>query len=264
MGSIEDKVAIVTGAAGGIGTAIALALAGEGARIAVCDLASRRDDGLAALANAISDNGGETIAMAVDVTRRADIETAVAATLEAWGGIDILVNNAGTTAGAGPFLDITDADWQSSFAVNLKGPADFAQAVIPEMRRRGGGTILNIASTAGLGALGGFGAYTATKHGLVGLSKTIAAEFGRDGIRCNAICPGFVRTEMHLDATRRLAAQEGIGEAEMAARRYADVPLGRAGEPDEIARLVILLAGPGGAYITGTAIPVAGGHPVGL
>ena len=112
--------------------------------------------------------------------------------------------------------------------------------------------------------LGGFGAYTATKHGLVGLSKTIAAEFGRDGIRCNAICPGFVRTEMHLDATRRLAAQEGIGEAEMAARRYADVPLGRAGEPDEIARLVILLAGPGGAYITGTAIPVAGGHPVGL
>ena len=264
MRSLEDRIAIVTGAAGGIGTAIALALAEEGARIAACDLASRRDDGLAALANAISDNGGEAIAMTVDVSRKADIETAVAATLDTWGGIDILVNNAGTSAGAGPFLDVTDADWQSSFAVNLKGPADFAQAVIPEMRRRGGGAILNIASTAGLGALAGFGAYTATKHGLVGLSKTIAAEFGRDGIRCNAICPGFVRTEMHLDATRRLAAQEGIGEAEMAARRYADVPLGRAGEPDEIARLVILLAGPGGAYITGTAIPVAGGHPVGL
>ena len=125
------------------------------------------------------------------------------------------------------------------------------------MRRRGGGAILNIASTAGLGASASFGAYTATKHGLVGLSKTIAAEFGRDGIRCNAVCPGFVRTEMHLGATRRLAAQEGIGEAEMAARRYADVPLGRAGEPDEIARLVVFLAGPGGAYITGTAIPVA-------
>ena len=123
---------------------------------------------------------------------------------------------------------------------------------------------LNIASTAGLGASASFGAYTATKHGLVGLSKTIAAEFGRDGIRCNAVCPGFVRTEMHLGATRRLAAQEGIGEAEMAARRYADVPLGRAGEPDEIARLVVFLAGPGGAYITGTAIPVAGGNPVGL
>ena len=110
MRSLEDRIAIVTGAAGGIGTAIALALAEEGARIAVCDLANRRDDGLAALANAIWDNGGEAIAMAVDVSRKADIETAVAATLEAWGGIDILVNNAGTTAGAGPFLDITDVD----------------------------------------------------------------------------------------------------------------------------------------------------------
>ena len=264
MGSLEDKVAIVTGAAGGIGTAIALALAEAGARIALCDLANRSDSGLAPLANAISDEGGEAIAMAVDVSRKSDIEIATAATLEAWGGIDILVNNAGTTAGARPFLEITDADWQLSFAVNLKGPADFAQAVSPGMRRRGCGAILNIASTAGLGALASFGAYTATKHGLIGLSKTIAAEFGYDGIRCNAICPGFVRTEMHLGATRRLAAQEGIGEGEMAARRYADVPLGRAAEPDEIARLVVFLAGPGGAYITGTAIPVAGGHPVGL
>ena len=264
MGYLKGKIAVVTGAAGGIGTAIALALAEEGARVAACDLASRREDSLAPLADVISDKGGKAIAMAADVSRKADIKAAVAATLEAWGGIDILVNNAGTTAGAGPFLDITDADWQSSFAVNLKGPADFARAVIPEMRRRGGGAILNIASTAGLGASASFGAYTATKHGLVGLSKTIAAEFGCDGIRCNAICPGYVRTEMHLDATRRLAAQEGIGEAEMAARRYADVPLGRAGEPDEIARLVVFLAGPDGAYITGAAIPVAGGHPVGL
>ena len=264
MGSLRGKVAIVTGAAGGIGSAIALALAEEGARIAACDLASRRDEGLEPLVSAITEKGAEAIAMAVDVCRKADIETAAATTLDAWGGIDILVNNAGTTAGASPFLEITDADWQLSFDVNLKGPADFAQAVIPVMRRRGGGTILNIASTAGLGASASFGAYTATKHGLVGLSKTIAAEFGCDGIRCNAICPGFVRTEMHLDATRRLAAQEGIGEAEMAAHRYADVPLGRAGEPDEIARLVVFLANPGGAYITGTAIPVAGGHPVGL
>ncbi len=104
MGSLEDKVAIVTGAAGGIGTAISLALAEEGARIVVCDLARRRDDGLAPLADVISDRGGEAIAMAVDVSRKADIETAVAATLEAWSGVDILVNNAGTTAGAGPFL----------------------------------------------------------------------------------------------------------------------------------------------------------------
>ena len=170
--------------------------------------------------------------MAVDVSRRIDIETAVEATREAWGGIDILVNNAGTTAGTGPFLDIADADWQWSFLVNLKGPADFAQAVIPEMRRRGGGAILNIASTAGLGASAGFGAYTATKHGLGRFEQDHRRRVRsrRHSLQCNL--SGFVRTEMHLQATRRLAAEEGIGEAEMAARRYAGVPLGRAGEPE--------------------------------
>lgn len=118
MGYLKGKIAVVTGAAGGIGTAIALALAEEGARVAACDLASRREDSLAPLADVISDKGGKAIAMAVDVSRKADIKAAVGVTLEAWGGIDILVNNAGTTAGAVPFLDITDADWQSSFAVN--------------------------------------------------------------------------------------------------------------------------------------------------
>ena len=110
MGYLKGKIAVVTGAAGGIGTAIALALAEEGARVAACDLASRREDSLAPLADVISDKGGKAIAMAVDVSRKADIEAAVGVTLEAWGGIDILVNNAGTTAGAVPFLDITDAE----------------------------------------------------------------------------------------------------------------------------------------------------------
>ena len=131
MGSLEGRVAIVTGAAGGIGTAMALALAEEGARIVVCDLASRRDDGLAPVADAISDRGGEAIAMAVDVSVKADIEAAVATTLGAWGGVDIPVNNAGTTAGAGPFPGITDADWQLSFVVNLKAPADLPHCANP-------------------------------------------------------------------------------------------------------------------------------------
>ena len=208
MGSLEGKVAIVTGAAGGIGTAIALALAEEGARIAACDLASRRDHGLEPLADVISDKGGKAMAMAVDVRRKADIEAAVAATHEAWGGVDILVNNAGTTAGAGPFLDITDVDWQASFAVNLKGPADFAQAVIPEMRRRGGGAILNIASTAGLGASASFGAYTATKHGLVGLSKTIAAGVW---LRRHSLQRNLSRIRAHRDASGRHSPSRGPG-----------------------------------------------------
>ena len=139
------------------------------------------------------------------------IEACAEAACERFGGIDILVNNAGTTAGAKPFLEISDADWDLSYAVNLRGPAQFCRAVIPVMIRRGGGAIVNNASLAGLGAEAGFGAYSASKHGLVALTKTIAAEFGSQGIRCNVVCPGFVNTDMHRGVNERLAREAGIG-----------------------------------------------------
>jgi len=262
--SLAGKVAIVTGVSAerGIGRATARKLAGLGADLVLADLDLA--SGLQALADEIVAAGGRSLAVAVDVRDVAQIEACVEAACQTFGGIDILVNNAGTTAGAKPFLEISDADWDLSYAVNLRGPAQFCRAVIPAMIRRGGGAIVNNASLAGLGAEAGFGAYSATKHGLVALTKTIAAEFGAQGIRCNVVCPGFVNTDMHRGVNQRLAREAGIGVAEIARQRYLGVAMGRAGDPTEIAEAIAFLAGPGSAYITGVALPVAGGTSAGL
>ena len=124
--------------------------------------------------------------------------------------------------------------------------------------------IVNISSIAGIGGEPGFGAYCAAKHAMVGLTKTIAAEFGPQGLRCNAVCPGYISTDMHLGVTQRLADEAGVGLEEMKARRYANVALRRAGDPDEVARTVAYLCGPGGAYVSGITLPVGGGVPYGL
>ncbi|MEM7223287.1 MAG: SDR family NAD(P)-dependent oxidoreductase [Pseudomonadota bacterium] len=265
MTDLTGKVAIVTGASAphGIGRATALKLAELGAAVVVTDTEQWLPR-LEELSQTIETDGGRALAMAVDVTQREQIDACVSRTCGAFEGVDILVNNAGTTAGALPFLEITEADWNASFRVNLKGPADFCQAVIPMMKDAGGGAIVNIGSTASLGAEPGFGAYTATKHGLVGLTKTIAAEFGPDGIRCNAVCPGFVMTDMHIAANERIAAREGRDPTVVAADRYSGVALRRAATPEEVAEVVAHLASPAASYITGVALPVAGGSSVGL
>ena len=262
MTELKGKVAIVTGASAprGIGRATALKLAALGATVVVTDLASRLPD-LRQLADSL---GARALALPVDITQRDQIDGCVERIRETYGGIDILVNNAGTTAGAKPFLEISAADWEASFRVNLKGAADFCQAVIPDMATRGGGAIVNVGSTASLGAEPGFGAYTATKHGLIGLTKTIAAEFGPVGIRCNAVCPGYVMTDMHIAVNQRIARQEGLEPDQVAERRYSGVALRRAATPDEVAAVIAHLASPAAAYITGVALPVAGGGSVGL
>lgn len=270
-----DKVAIVTGASApnGIGRAVAVRLASDGAAVVVTDVPGsmavgdgtrQRMELLAGTVCEIEAVGGTGVALAVDITDAAQIATCVAETLRRFERIDILVNNAGTTVGTGPFLATDADDWSASFAVNLLGPTLFCQAVIPSMRDRGGGSIVNIGSTGSLGAEAGFGAYTAMKHGLIGLTKTIAAEFGVDGIRCNAICPGYVMTDMHAGANARIAAERGIDLDAVKAERYAGVALRRAGTPQEIADTVAFVAGAGAAYVTGAAIPVSGGTPVGL
>ena len=267
MTPLEDKVAIVTGtgAPGGIGRATALRLAADGARVVVTDAgASGHDAALARLVEEIAASGRQAMAVTVDITDRGQIDACVGQVRDAFGGVDILVNNAGTAVGAVPFLDLTSDQWDTSYRVNLKGAADFCQAVIPAMIDGGGGVIVNNASTAGLGAEPGFGAYTATKHGIVGLTRTIAAEFGPANIRCNAVCPGFVMTDMHRAANERLAQAEGLDADAVAARRYAGVALRRAAEPTEVADVIAYLASPAASYITGVALPVAGGTPVGL
>jgi NAD(P)-dependent dehydrogenase (short-subunit alcohol dehydrogenase family) len=148
--------------------------------------------------------------------------------------------------------------------VNLLGPMMLSQAVIPEMRKNGGGRIINIGSTGSLGAEAGFGAYTAMKHGLVGLTKTLAAEFGPDGILCNTVCPGYIATDMHEAANARLSQEQGLELAQIKANRYANVALRDAGLPRDVANAVACLAGPEANYVTGINLPVTGGVPVGI
>ncbi len=272
---LEGRLAIVTGTSSrtGIGRATALALADQGASVVVTDTqVDPLPDGrpavntgaMAALTAEIEARGVASMAVEVDITDRRQIDSCIERVLARFERIDILVNNAGTTVGALPFLEITGEQWDQSYRVNLKGTAEFCQATLPSMIEHGGGVIVNNVSTAGLGAEAGFGAYNATKHGVVGPTKTIAAEFGADGIRCNAVCPGYVSTAMHLQATERLAAEAGVPVDEMAEQRYRGVALRRPGSPEEIAATIAFLAGPASTYITGAAIPVSGGTPVGL
>lgn len=275
MNDLAGKCALITGAAGprGIGRACAKALAGAGAAVVVTDMGGTLEtkDGpqeraalLEALAEEIAAAGGRATATCLDVTKAADIARVVEEAEAAFGPVDILVNNAGTTLGAGPFLNGTVEDWQTSFAVNLLGPMLLAQAVIPGMRAKGDGRIVNMGSIGGLGGRPAFGAYSAMKHGITGLTKTIAAEFGPDGIRCNSVCPGYIATDMHEGSNLRLAEAEGLPLDEMKRRRYEAVALRDAGRPEDVAQAVLYLAGPQGAYVSGINLPVAGGIQLGL
>ena len=265
MGRLEGKTALVTAAGQGIGRATALKLAQDGAVVVVTDLPSTDDDAaLQSLAAEVTSLSGGGLALALDITDQAQIDRCLIQVAEAFGGLDVLINNAGSSIGAVPFLDVTPEQWDLSYEINLKGPALLCRAAIPRMIARGGGAIVTNASTAGLGAEAGFGAYTATKHGLIGLTKTIAAEFGPQGIRCNAVCPGFVMTDMHAAANARLAREQNLSESAVAAQRYAGVSQRRAAEPREVAEAIAYLAGPAASYVNGVALAVSGGTPVGL
>ncbi|MFK7941590.1 MAG: SDR family NAD(P)-dependent oxidoreductase [Paracoccaceae bacterium] len=258
MGELEGKVAIVTGAGslGGIGAATVKCLKDMGAAVWALDV---NEAGLTEVASKL----GATTRV-VDISKRGQIDACVAEVMSEHGRIDILVNNAGTAAGAKPFLELTDTDWQTSFAVNIKGTADFCQAVIPHMQAGGDGCIVNLSSMTGIGAQRAFGAYTTAKHALIGMTKTIAAEFGPEGIRCTAICPGFIATDFHERVNRRLAAEQDLDLEAFKTERYQQVAMRRAGTPAEVARLIAFVCGPGGAYITGVALPVTGGVQLGL
>lgn len=275
MHPLEGKVALITGASAphGIGRAIALRLAQDGAVVVLTDIdgimeiegkSVQRADLLQSAVAEIVDAGGAALSLILDVTNADDVETAVAQTISKYGKLDIVVNNAGSLAGSDSFLSTTPDQWKSSFDVNLLGPMMVAQAVIPHMRKIGGGRIINIGSTGSLGAEPGFGAYTTMKHGLVGFSKTLAAEFGPDGILCNTVCPGYIATDMHTTANIRLASERAISVEQMKKERYANVALRDAGLPEDVANAVAYLAGPQANYVTGMNLPVTGGVPFGI
>lgn len=269
-GFLKGKVAIVTGAAHplGMGFASAKSLASEGATVFLADLpdaSGNATKGLEDAVAAIVEEGGRAQAFAVDVTRRDQIDACVAHVCETFGGVDILFNNAGVGSSKEKFLDLTDADWAASFAVNVKGVSDFCQAVIPSMLKRGGGSIINNSSLAGLGAIELLPAcYTATKHAVIGLTKAIALEFGPDNVRCNAICPGSIRTQMHANVLRRISEENDVSLEEADRIEAASVAMKRSADPKEVADVVTFLAGPQSSYLTGVALPVAAGMSPGI
>lgn len=275
MCSLEGKIALVTGASAprGIGRAIALRLAQDGAAVVVTDIKGimeidgmpvQRSDLLQATVSEISATGGVAISLMLDVTKADNIDAVIGETISKFGRLDIVVNNAASLAGSNSFLATTPTQWKSSFEVNLLGTMMVSQAAIPHMQKIGGGRIINIGSTGSLGAEPGFGAYTAMKHGLVGFSKTLAAEFGPDGILCNTVCPGYIATDMHNAANVRLAAERGISVGQTKEERYAHVATRDAGLPEDVANAVAYLAGPQANYVTGINLPVTGGVPFGI
>ena len=247
---LAGTVALVTGGAHpkGIGFAITRALEAAGAAVFVCDLAPEPVDSC----------------FSCDVTKPDDVSSAVDRCLEMYGSIDILVNNAGVGLGDPDFLKLSQQDWELSLNVNLLGIANMCQVVIPHMKSSGG-SIINIASLAGLGAIADIPAcYTASKFAAVGLTKALSLQFAEYNIRVNAICPGSVVTQMHEVTLQNLADEHGISLEEAQAMEDSNIPLGRSASPEEIATSAVFLASDQSKYLTGVALPVAGGMMPGL
>ena len=254
---LEGKSVLVTGAARGMGRATAERAAGEGARVAVADLAL---DGAEAVARGIRERGGEAVAIESDVGDLASINAMVDAALAAFGAIDVLVNNAGITRYA-EFMDVTEADWDAFMRVNAKGGFFTMQRVAREMVARGqGGRIINMASIAGKGFRGtSNAAYAATKGAVIAFTYQGASALAQHGINVNAVCPGPIDTDMSRGVGRQRAAAAGRSFEEQLTAGLDSIPLGRMIPPEDVARMVVFLMGPGGYNITGQTIHVDAG-----
>jgi 3-oxoacyl-[acyl-carrier protein] reductase len=241
-GRLSGKVALVTGAGGGIGRATATRLAAEGAAVVVGDL-----KGYSAVVDAVRSAGGRALGVELDVTSALSARAAVQQTLAQFGGLHILVNNAGIDQ-RGALEELTEDDWDRLLAVNLKGPFLCCQAAVKHLE--GGGAIVNVASLAGRSSSPLQGChYSASKAGLLGLTRHLARELGPHHIRVNAVCPGPVVTDMLTRST----SSEGI------AALAAQVPVGRAGTPEDIASVIAFLASDDAGYINGVSLDANGG-----
>ena len=264
--SLDSKVAIVTGASHprGMGAAVATKLASLGAAVALVDLDGTAH-ALAERAAGIVASGGRALAVHADATDGDSVEACVVAVTEQLGPPEILVNNAGVGIGSHRLLENSEEIWSQTLAVNLMGVNRFSCAVIPHMQAAGGGVIVNNSSMSGLGAIAGIPApYTASKHAVIRLTRAIAVEFGPDNIRCVAICPGSVKTQLHARVMEMHMDTHGLSYDEAEAFEVSTIPLGYSCEPEEVAGVVAFLVGPEGRYLTGVSIPVAGGMAPGL
>jgi 2-hydroxycyclohexanecarboxyl-CoA dehydrogenase len=244
MRGLIGKVAMVTGAARGIGLAIASRLAEEGAKIAIADI---NGDGAAHAAERI---GGAAMGVRVDVTDTASIAVGVAAVVERLGVIDVLVNNAGWDK-VEPFVKSQEATWDTVIAINLKGPIACTRAVLDSMIERRSGKIVSISSDAGRVGSAGEAVYAGAKAGIIGFSKTLARELARYGINVNVVCPGPTNTPLFHEMAG--------GNEKLASSLKQAIPLGRLGEPEDLAGAVAFLASDDASFVTGQTLSVSGG-----
>ena len=255
MGRLDGKVALVTGGGSGIGRQTSIRFAEEGARVAVADL---RGDAAEETAAGIRAGGAHATACTMDVTRSADVAAGVQAAIDEFGGVDVVVNNAGITI-TGAAHDLTEDDWDLELAINLKSVYLVSKALWPHFLERGGGSIVSTASIAGLWAIPDDAAYCASKAGVIMLTKCLALDGAKAGIRANCVCPGFIQTPM-IDGYFS-------DQADPAASRDFAVglhPLGRLGDPLDIADGFVYLASDEARWVTGTALTVDGGLTAGI
>jgi NAD(P)-dependent dehydrogenase (short-subunit alcohol dehydrogenase family) len=247
-GRLDNKIALVTGAGSGIGRATALVFAREGAKVMVADIVV---EGGQETVQQIEAAGGEAIFVKADVSQAADVEALIAQTVETYGRLDCAFNNAGIEGGVKPTIDCTEEEFDRTIAVNLTGVWLCMKYEIQQMLSQGGGTIVNTASAAGLVGFPGLPDYVASKHGVVGLTKTAALEYAKSGIRVNAVCPGVIQTPMV-----ERGAQLSPGFDELAVSME---PVGRFGQPSEVGEAVVWLCSDAASFVTGIPMQVDGG-----
>lgn len=245
-GLVEGKVALVTGGGSGIGRQACLVFAREGAQVVVCDVAV---EGGQETVGQIEQAGGQATFIRADVAQAAEVEALVARTVETYGRLDCAYNNAGIAGRTARVADDSEQNWERILAINLKGVWLCLKYEIAHMLTQGGGAIVNTASDAGLIGLRRAGAYVASKHGVVGLTKTAALEYAKANIRVNAVCPGPIDTPMLREASERVI--DAMATAQ---------PNGRLGQPREIAEAAVWLCSDAASFVTGHPMPVDGGY----
>jgi NAD(P)-dependent dehydrogenase (short-subunit alcohol dehydrogenase family) len=253
MNRLSDKVAIITGAASGIGAKTAVVFAQEGAKVALIDICS---DGMHKVAATIQEAGGEALAIEADVSVARQVQIMVEKTVTRFGKLNILVNNAGIRASHSTVVDLTEEEFDRTIAVDLKGVWLCCKYAIPEMMRGGGGTIVNVSSISASIGQPLQGAYNAAKGGVDVLTKCVAMDFAKHKIRCNNVNPAWVRTSMNHQELAEMQARGGV-EWEEVLRLH---PLGRIGEPADVASAIAFLASDEASWITGTSLYVDGGY----